>query len=111
LKRLFLYFADPLALIFDDASHSEEESRELIVSMKKTSVTKKLRGKGDLLREYRLDYSKAKPNRFAAEMPAETIAVVLEPDIAAVFKSAKTVNAALRSVISGVTKPTRKRTQ
>ena len=63
------------------------------------------------MREYRFDYSKAKPNRFAAEMPAETIAVVLEPDIAAVFKSAKTVNAALRSVISGVTKAARKKTQ
>jgi hypothetical protein len=64
--------------------------------MKKTSIPKKVRGKDGLLREYRLDYSKAKPNRFAAEMPVETIAVVLEPDIAAVFKSAKTVNAALR---------------
>jgi hypothetical protein len=61
------------------------------------------------LREYRFDYSNSKPNRFAAEMPAETIAVVLEPDIAAIFKSAKTVNAALRSVISGVAKPTGKR--
>ncbi len=78
--------------------------------MKKTSIPKKVQGKKDLLREYRFDYSKAKPNRFAAEMPAETIAVVLEPDIAALFKSAKTVNAALRSVISRGTKPTRKRT-
>jgi hypothetical protein len=42
-------------------------------------------------------------------MPAETIAVVLEPDIAAVFKSAKAVNAALRSVISRAAKPTGKR--
>jgi hypothetical protein len=79
--------------------------------MKKTAIRKKVRGKGGLLREYRFDYSKAKANRFAAEMPAETIAVVLEPDIAAVFKSAKTVNAALRSVISGVAKPTGKRTR
>jgi len=77
--------------------------------MKKTSIPKKVQGKEDLLREYRFDYSKAKPNRFAAEMPAETIAVVLEPDIAAVFKSAKTVNAALRSVISGAAKPTGKK--
>jgi hypothetical protein len=37
--------------------------------------------------------------------------VVLEPDIAAVFKSAKTVNAALRSAISGVSKPAGKRTR
>jgi hypothetical protein len=79
--------------------------------MKKTSIPKKVRGKEDLLREYRFDYSKAKPNRFAAEMPAETIAVVLEPDIAAVFKSARTVNAALRSVISGGTKPIGKKTR
>jgi len=77
--------------------------------MKKTVAPKKAQDKEDLLREYRFDYSKAKPNRFAAEMPAETIAVVLEPDIAAVFKSAKTVNAALRSVISGVRKRTGKR--
>jgi len=79
--------------------------------MKKTSIPKKGKGKEGLLREFQFDYSTAKPNRFAAEMPAETIAVVLEPDIAAVFKSAKTVNAALRSVISGGAKPTRKRTQ
>jgi hypothetical protein len=78
--------------------------------MKKTSIPKRARRKEDLLREYRFDYSKAKPNRFAAEMPEETIAVVLEPDIAAVFKSAKTVNAALRSVISGAAK-TGKRTR
>jgi hypothetical protein len=77
--------------------------------MKKTSIPKKVQGKEDLLGEYRFDYSKARPNRFAAKMPAETIAVVLEPDIAAVFKSAKTVNAALRSVISGAAKPTGKR--
>ena len=79
--------------------------------MKKTSIPKKVRGEADLLREYRFDYSKAKPNRFAAEMPAETIAVVLEPDIAAVFKSAKTVNEALRSVISGAATRKGKRTR
>ena len=31
------------------------------------------------MREYRFDDSRAKPDRFAAEMPAETIAVVLKP--------------------------------
>ena len=77
--------------------------------MKKIAVPKKVQGKEDLLREYRFDYSKAKPNRFAAKMPAETVVVVLEPDIAAIFKSAKKVNAVLRSVISGVRKPAGKR--
>lgn len=69
--------------------------------MKKTAKRRKeLRDKDELLPEYRFQRSKLKPNRFAARMPAETIAVVLEPDVAAVFKSAKTVNALLRSVIS-----------
>lgn len=64
--------------------------------------------KDDLLPEYRFERSKLKPNRFAARMPAETIAVVLEPDVAAVFKSSKTVNALLRSVISAVTQSKRR---
>jgi len=77
--------------------------------MKKTVAPKKVQRKDDLLREYRFDYSKAKLNRFAAEMPAETIAVVLEPDVAAIFKSSKKVNAALRSVMSGARKPAGRR--
>jgi hypothetical protein len=68
--------------------------------MKKTSVTKKRSRKEDDLRsEYRFDYSKAQPNRFASRMPEHTVAVVLEPDVAAVFKSAEAVNAFLRSAI------------
>ena len=58
--------------------------------------------------EYRFDYSRSKPNRFADAMSGGTIAVVLEPDVAAVFKSSKTVNALLRSVISAVPQPKRK---
>ena len=56
----------------------------------------------DMRREYRFDYEKAKPNRFAAEMGDKTIAVVLDPDVAAVFKSSESVNALLRSVISAM---------
>jgi hypothetical protein len=52
--------------------------------------------------QYRFDYGKAKPNRFAAEMSEGVIAVVLEPDVAAVFKSSEAVNALLRSVISAM---------
>jgi len=78
--------------------------------MKKTSIRKReRRDKDELLPEYRFERSKLKPNRFAARMPAETIAVVLEPDVAAVFKSAKRVNAILRSVILAGPKPKRKR--
>ena len=69
--------------------------------MKKTLSRKKSQNsREELSAEYRFDYSKAKPNRFAARMCGSTIAVVLEPDVAAVFKSSKAVNALLRSVIS-----------
>jgi hypothetical protein len=50
--------------------------------------------------EYELDYSRAKPNRFAAHMNRPVVAVVLEPDVASVFDSAAKVNAQLRSVMA-----------
>ena len=71
--------------------------------MKKTSVRKKRQSQKDTLQpEYRFDYGKAKPNRFAAKMERGAVAIVLEPDVAAVFKSSDAVNALLRSVISAM---------
>lgn len=70
--------------------------------MKKTSGKKKS-GKQDTLRsEYRFDYGKSKPNRYAAKISQGTVAVVLEPDVAAVFRSSEAVNALLRSIISAM---------
>lgn len=67
--------------------------------MKKASTRKKPRSGSEMRPEYRFDYSKAKPNRFARSMRADTVAVILDPDVAAVFKSSKSVNATLRSAI------------
>ncbi len=79
--------------------------------MKKTLARKKEKAEQEeLASEYRFDYSESKPNRFAGSMSGGAIAVVLEPDVAAVFNSSKTVNALLRSVISSVPQPKRKRT-
>jgi uncharacterized protein (DUF4415 family) len=50
--------------------------------------------------EYRFDYSRAKPNRFAARMTRPVVAIVLDSDVAAVFKSSTKVNAQLRSAIA-----------
>ena len=50
--------------------------------------------------EYRFDYSRAKPNRFASQAGRDVVAVLLEPDVAAVFKTSESVNTVLRSVIS-----------
>lgn len=52
--------------------------------------------------EYRFDYSKSKPNRFASEYGEDSLAVVLDPDVASVFRSSESVNALLRSVIAAL---------
>ncbi|MCL4820683.1 MAG: hypothetical protein KJ067_16195 [Vicinamibacteria bacterium] len=55
--------------------------------------------KDDLRPEYRFDYSKSKPNRFAPGSKSDlTVAVVLDPDVAAVFTDSQAVNEALRTV-------------
>ena len=74
-----------------------------VKTMKKMLARKKRPAKQDeLRREYRFDYSKSKPNRFAAKMSQGTVAVVLEPDVAAVLKSSEAVNSFLRSAISAM---------
>ncbi len=52
----------------------------------------------DLLPEYDIDYSQARPNRFAARL-AQTRTVELEADVAAVFTTQAAVNAVLRALI------------
>jgi hypothetical protein len=59
--------------------------------------------------EYRFDYSKAHPNRFAAGIKKETGSVFLDPDVAAVFHSSEAVNTFLRSVISTLPRRVAKR--
>ena len=71
--------------------------------MRKTSSHKKQQLPRDTMRkEYRFDYRRAKPNRFAEKMSEGVVVVVLEPDVAAVFKSSQAVNAILRSVIAAL---------
>jgi hypothetical protein len=41
------------------------------------------------------DHRKAKPNRFAKRTRPESIAVLLDPDVAQVFETGDTVNAVL----------------
>jgi hypothetical protein len=68
--------------------------------MKKTRTAKQSPQVGDdLLPEYRFDYSKARPNRFAAQLQRGSRAVVLDPDVAAVFSTPDSVNAVLRALI------------
>ena len=74
--------------------------------MRKMSTPSKHRTAHDTMRkEYRFDYRRAGPNRFAEKMSKEVVAVVLEPDVAAVFNSSEAVNALLRSVIAALPEP------
>ena len=60
-------------------------------------------GAADELRsEYRFDYSKAKPNRFASQVGAASVTVVLAPDVASVFRTSASVNRLLRSVVAAI---------
>jgi len=68
-------------------------------TMRKGSHRKRRPSREDMRREYRFDYRKARPNRFA-EMLKGTTAVVLDPDVASVFESPESVNRLLRSVIA-----------
>ena len=58
-------------------------------------------------REYRFDYRKSRPNRFAPLIKSQTVGVVLDPDVASVFRSPESVNSLLRSVITALPKHTK----
>jgi hypothetical protein len=61
----------------------------------------------DLRSEYSFDYSKAKKNPYAARLKGRTVAVVLEPDVAAAFPTSKAVNRQLRAVVRAVPRRSR----
>lgn len=52
-----------------------------------------------MLSEYRFEYAKAKPNRFAEQLSSQQITVVLDSDVATVFHSSEAVNRVLRALI------------
>ena len=63
------------------------------------SVIEAQGGIGD---EYQFDYSKAKPNRFANKTGCEQLMVVLDQDVAVVFKTPESVNQVLRAIITSM---------
>jgi len=63
----------------------------------------------ELRDEYRFDYTKAKPNRFAGQHQESRVVVVLDPDVAEVFETPDSVNEVLRALIK--TMPKRRRSQ
>jgi cobalamin biosynthesis protein CbiG len=68
----------------------------------KTQNDDAVQGADELRPHYNFDYSKAKPNRFAGRLGEEAIAVVLDPDVAAVFTTSEEANQALRVLIDAL---------
>lgn len=62
----------------------------------------------EILPEY--DFSRGRPNKYARRYSAGSVAVVLEPDVAAVFPSAGEVNEALRALAGIIQKHRPRRT-
>jgi|SRR5213594_1338503 len=56
-------------------------------SMKRRRGSRNRHGQVDLPLEYRFDYTKSLPNRFARRIAKNAVVVVLDPDVAAVFHS------------------------
>lgn len=67
--------------------------------MKNTQRNKKDQ---DMLPEYNFDYSKAKPNRFAATQPEAPVIITLDPDVAKIFTTSEAVNHALRAILTAL---------
>jgi hypothetical protein len=82
-----------------------EQPNMSATTLKKTRVPRsKKNDDADMLAEYRFDYSKAKPNRFADQAKEGYRTVLLDPDIAAIFTTAEFVNAILRALINTILK-------
>jgi len=74
--------------------------------MKKISATSHVRNEHEELREeYRFDYKKAKPNRFADQPDKPRVVVVLDPEVAEVFETPDSVNEVLRALIKTMPRP------
>lgn len=71
--------------------------------MKKAKSAKRTKVDDDeLLPEYRFDYAKARPNRFADPTVERRTVIVLDADVAKVFTTAESVNSALRALIGAI---------
>jgi hypothetical protein len=72
--------------------------------MKKLTSTERAgtakRASDELRNEYHVDYTNSRPNPYATAMSGDVIAVVLDSDVAEVFRSADDVNNVLRSLIT-----------
>jgi len=71
--------------------------------MKKAPASRPTPAKlGEIRDEYRFDYAKSKPNRFALRAAHAPLVVALDEDISSVFSTPEAVKKALRSLIEAM---------
>ena len=78
-------------------------------NMKRSKSPGKRRSRPTLAPEYRFDYSKSRPNRFASRIPKDAVVVILDSDVAKVFRDPKGVNRLLRATIAALKKASSKK--
>ena len=59
--------------------------------------------------EYKLDYAKARLNRFAGRAERNGIVVVIDPDIAKIFTTPESVKKILRALITTMPHPPKRK--
>jgi hypothetical protein len=93
------------------ASSAHDVQRDMSAkTMKKRRGPRTRHVAGDLVSEYRFDYAKSRPNRFARQIAKNAVVVVvLDPDVAAVFRDPKRVNSLLRATIAALKKSSSRR--
>lgn len=83
----------------------QEPSEEI---MKKTSTRKRRTKNADEMQaEYRFDYKKARPNRFAGRIGRKGLVVIIDKDVSKIFSTPESVNSALRALIAAMPKATK----
>lgn len=55
-------------------------------------------------KEYKIDYRKSRPNRFANIAQEEPLVVMVDSDVAEVFQTSEAVNQGLRALIAALPK-------
>ena len=77
--------------------------------MKKSRNSEDNNTQDKIRREYRIDYSKSRSNRFLKMTTEQPLVVMVDEDIARVFPTPESVNHALRALITAMPKTTPKR--
>ncbi len=78
--------------------------------MKRTRTSKRAAAVlGDLRPEYKFDYRKGTPNRFAGQPEEGRVVVVLDSDVSKVFRTPDAVNGVLRALIETMPTATKRR--